>query len=212
MHLNFFKFASAVLLTFMLALSGCFGGGSQAPATKYYVLNSLYTAENETQPVTDLKEAIVVIGPLTLSQVLDRPQIVIRHSDNEIRIADLDRWAEPLHENLIRAVIDNLAVLLSSGSVIKFPPAGSIPVAYQVIIDVSRFDGDPEDEVVLRARWAILGDNGETVLLKQQSVLNESTKGDTIAEMVAAQSRLVATLSRNIAEALKILEEKRSGQ
>ncbi len=212
MHLNFFKFASAVLLTFMLALSGCLGGGSQAPATKYYVLNSLYTAENETQSVTDLKEAIVVIGPLTLSQVLDRPQIVIRHSDNEIRIADLDRWAEPLHENLIRAVIDNLAVLLSSGSVIKFPPAGSIPVAYQVIIDVSRFDGDPEDEVVLRARWAILGDNGETVLLKQQSVLNESTKGDTIAEMVAAQSRLVATLSRNIAEALKILEEKRSGQ
>ena len=212
MHLNFFKFASAVLLTFMLALSGCLGGGSQAPATKYYVLNSLYTAENETQPVTDLKEAIVVIGPLTLSQVLDRPQIVIRHSDNEIRIADLDRWAEPLHENFIRAVIDNLAVLLSSESVIKFPPATSIPVAYQVIIDVSRFDGDPEDEVVLRARWAILGDNGETVLLKQQSVLNESTKGDTIAEMVAAQSRLVATLSRNIAEALKILEEKRSGQ
>ncbi len=212
MHLNFFKFASAVLLTFMLALSGCLGGGSQAPATKYYVLNSLNTAENETQSVTDLKEAIVVIGPLTLSQVLDRPQIVIRHSDNEIRIADLDRWAEPLHENFIRAVIDNLAVLLSSGSVIKFPPATSIPVAYQVIIDVSRFDGDPEDEVVLRARWAILGDNGETMLLKQQSVLNEPTKGDTIAEMVAAQSRLVAKLSRNIAEALKTLEEKRSGQ
>ena len=117
-----------------------------------------------------------------------------------------------MHENLIRAVIDNLAVLLSSGSVIKFPPAGSIPVAYQVIIDVSRFDGDPEDEVVLRARWAILGDNGETMLLKQQSVLNEPSKGDTIVEMVAAQSRLVAKLSRNIAEALKILEEKRSGQ
>jgi len=30
--------------------------------------------------------------------------------------------------------------------------------------------------------------------------------------MVAAQSRLVAKLSRNIAEALKTLEEKRSGQ
>lgn len=212
MHLNFFKFASAVLLTFMLALSGCFGGGSQAPATKYYVLNSLYTAENETQPVTDLKKAIVVIGPLTLSQVLDRPQIIIRHSDNEIRVADLDRWAEPLHENFTRVLMDNIAVLLSRGSVIKFPPAGSIPVTYQVIMEVSRFDGNPKDEVVLRARWAILGDNGETVLLKQQSVLNEPTKGDTIAEMVAAQSRLVATLSRNIAEALKTLEEQRSGQ
>jgi uncharacterized lipoprotein YmbA len=88
----------------------------------------------------------------------------------------------------------------------------SIPVTYQIIIEVSRFDGNPKDGVVLRARWAILGDNGDTVLLEQQSVLNEPTKGDTIAEMVFAQSRLVAKLSRDIAEAIKTLEEQRAGQ
>jgi uncharacterized lipoprotein YmbA len=64
----------------------------------------------------------------------------------------------------------------------------------------------------LRARWAVLGDNGNTVLLKRQSIFREPSKGNTIAEMVAAQSRLVARLSRDIAEALKSLEEKRSGQ
>ena len=77
-------------------------------------------------------------------------------------------------------------------------------------MEVSRFDGNPKDEVVLRARWAILGDNGDSVLLKQQSVLNEPTKGDTIAEMVSAQSRLVAKFSRDIAEAIKTLEEQRA--
>ena len=46
------------------------------------------------------------------------------------------------------------------------------------------------------------------MLLKQQSVLNEPTGGDTIAEMVSAQSRLVAMFSRDIAEALKKLKEK----
>jgi uncharacterized lipoprotein YmbA len=199
-------------MALMLVLSGCLGSGSQTPPTRFFVLNSLYTTENETQPVTDLKEVIVVIGPITLTQVLDRPQIIIRHSDNEIRVADLDRWAEPLRENLTRVVLDNLAVLLSSGSIIRFPPAVSIPVAYQIIIEVSRFDGNPKDGVVLRARWAILGDNGDTVLLDQQSVLNEPTKGDTIAEMVSAQSRLVAKLSRDIAEAIKTLEEQKAGQ
>ena len=144
--------------------------------------------------------------------MLDRPQIIIRHSDNEVRVADLDRWAEPLHENLSRVIVDNLAVLLSRGSVIRFPPARSIPVEYQVAIEVTRFDGNPQDEVVLRARWAVLGDNGNTVLLKQESVLNEPSKGDTIAEMVAAQSRLVAKLSRDIAEAIKTLEEQKAGQ
>jgi uncharacterized lipoprotein YmbA len=199
-------------MALMLVLGGCLGGGSQTPPTRYFIINSLYTTESKTQPLTDLKAAIVAIGPLTLSQVLDRPQIIIRHSDNEIRIADLDRWAEPLRENLTRVVLDNLAVLLSSGRIIRFPPAVSIPVTYQIIIEVSRFDGNPKDGVVLRARWSILGDNGDTVLLEQQSVLNEPTKGDTIAEMVFAHSRLVAKLSRDIAEAIKTLEEQRAGQ
>ena len=207
MYSNNYKFRSAVLIAFMLVLSACLGGGSQAPPTRYYVLNSLYTAENKNQPVADLNEAVIVIGPLTLTQVLDRPQIIIRHSDNEIRVSDLNRWAAPLHENFVRVVVDNVAVLLSRGRVIRFPPPRSLPVDYQVIMEVTRFDGKPGDEVVLRSRWAIFGNNSKTVLLKQQSVLNEPTGGDTIAEMVSAQSRLAAKFSRDIAEALKTLEE-----
>ena len=212
MYPNNFRLRYAVLIAFMLVLNACLGGGSQTPPTRYFVLNSLYTAENKSQPVADLKEAIVVVGPLTLTQVLDRPQIIIRHSDNEIRVSDLDRWAEPLRENLARVIVDNLAFLLSRGRVIRFPPAASIPVVYQIIIEVTRFDGKPGDDVVLRARWAILGDSGKTVLLKQESVLNVPTGGDTIAEMVSAQSRLVARFSRDVAEALKTLQEQSTGK
>ena len=212
MHPNNFKLACAVPLILLLGLSACLGGGSKAPATRYYVLNSLYTAEKETQPVVDLKEAIVVIGPLTLTQVLDRPHIIIRHSQNEIRVANLDRWAEPLHENFTRVLRENLSALISQARVIRFPPAASIPVAYQVIIEVMRFDGNPQNEVVLRAQWAVLGGEGDSVLLKRQSDFKEPSEGDTIAEMVSAQSRLVAKLSRDIAEALKTLEEQRAGK
>ena len=212
MYLNKLKLACAFQVTLMLVLGGCLGGGSQTPPTRYFVLNSLHTAENKKQPVAELKDAIVVVGPLALTQVLDRPQIIIRQSDNEIRVSDLDRWAEPLQENLTRVVVDNLAVLLSSERVIRFPPARSIPVTYQVIIEVTRFDGNPKEQVMLRARWAILGDNGDTVLLKQESVLNEPTGGDTIAEMVSAQSRIVAKFSRDIAGAIKTLEEQRAGK
>ena len=207
-----FKLTCGFLIVFMLVLGGCLGGGSQTPPTRFFVLNSLYTTANETKPVADLKKAIVVIGPITLTQVLDRPQIIIRQSDNEIRVSDLDRWAEPLHENLTRVVVDNLAILLSRGRVIRFPPSSSIPFEYQVLMEVTRFDGNPKDQVVLRARWAILGDNGDTVLIKQETVLNEPSKGDTIAEMVSAQSRLVARFSREIAEALKTLDEQRAGK
>ena len=212
MYSNKLKLACAFQVALMLVLGGCLGGGSQTPPTRYFVLNSLHTAENKKQPVAELKDAIVVVGPLALTQVLDRPQIIIRQSNNEIRVSDLDRWAEPLQENLIRVVVDNLAVLLSSGRVIRFPPARSIPVTYQVIIEVTRFDGNPKEQVMLRARWTILGDKGDSVLLEQESVLNELSNGDTTAEMVSAQSRLVAKFSREIAEAIKTLEEQRAGK
>jgi uncharacterized lipoprotein YmbA len=65
---------------------------------------------------------------------------------------------------------------------------------------------------VLRARWGILGDKGDSVLLEQESVLNEPSNGETTAEMVSAQSRLVAKFSREIAEAIKTLEEQRAGK
>lgn len=54
--------------------------------------------------------------------------------------------------------------------------------------------------------------NVYTALLKRQSILREPSKGDTIAEMVSAQSRLVAKFSPDIAEALKTLEEQRAGK
>ena len=212
MHQNNFKLAGAALLALMLVLNGCFGGGSQTPATRFYELDSLQSADNNTQSVAVLKEAIIGIGPITMTQVLDRPHIIIRHSPNEIRVSELNRWAEPLRTNFIRVMADNISVLLSTERVIKFPWKTTIPVTYQVLAEVSRFDGKPGDNVVLSARWTILDENGPKVLVRKLSILTEPTGGDSIAEMVSAQSRLVAKLSHEIAEEIKQLEEKKSGQ
>ena len=214
MHQNKFKLECAVLLALMLFLNGCFGGGSQTPATRFYVLNSLYSAEsiNQQNPIAVLEDAIIGVGPLKLSQVLDRPQIILRTSQNEIRVADLDRWAAPLNEIITNVLVDNFSALLSTGSILKFPWKATIPIDYQIVLEITRFDGMPGDNVDMRARWGILGENGRKVLSKKQTVLTEPIGGDTIAEMVSAQSRLVAKLSHEIAEEIKKLEENKSGQ
>ncbi len=214
MHQNKFKLTCAVLLAVMLVLSGCLGGGSRTPATRFYVLNSLYSAENKAQPtpVAVLKDTAIGVGPIKLSQVLDRPQIILRTSHNEIRVADLDRWAAPLNGNISNVLVDNLSALLSNGQILKFPWKITIPINYQVVMDITRFDGMPGGNVDLRARWGILGENGKKVLSKGQSVLTEPIGGDTIAEMVSAQSRLVAKLSHEIAVEIKRLEENKPQQ
>jgi hypothetical protein len=102
---------------------------------------------------------------------------------------------------------DNLTTLLSTGSILKFPWKTTLPIEYQIVLEITRFDGMPGGSVDLRARWAILGENGRNVYAKAKTVLTERIGGDTIAEMVSALSRLVAKLSLEIAQEIKRLEE-----
>lgn len=201
---------TAIMLAVALIFNGCLGGPSKTPATRFYVLNSLYSSENtkRAEPLMVLKDASLGVGPIRLSQVLDRPQIIIRSSQNEIQVSDLDRWAAPLQENIMNVMTDNLSTLLSTGSILKFPWRTTIPIDYQIVLEITRFDGIPGGTVDLRARWGILSDNGRNVLSKAKSSFTEPIGGDTIAQMVSAQSRLVAKLSLEIAKEIRRLEEK----
>ena len=210
---NNFKLTITILLAVALVFSGCLGGGpSKTPATRFYVLNSLHSAENPNppEPVAVLENASIGVGPIKLSQVLDRPQIILRTSHNEIRVADLDRWAAPLNELITNVLVDNFSTLLSTGSIIKFPWKTAIPIDYQIILEITRFDGMPGGNVDIRSRWGILDGNGRKVLKNRKTVLTEPIGGDTIAEMVSAQSRLMGKLSHEIAIEIKRLEEKKA--
>ncbi|MEJ2729292.1 MAG: PqiC family protein [Deltaproteobacteria bacterium] len=208
----YFRPLSAVLLVCVLAFSGCLGSPAKTPATRYYILNSTYSAKNKPQPVAVLNDAVVGIGPIKLSRVLDRPQIVTRTGKNEIRVVDLVRWAGPLHEIVANVMVDNLTALLPGTEILKFPWPVTIPVTYQVAMDITRFDGMPGGDVTLRSRWGILGEGGKKILANKQTALNEPIGGNTIGEMVNAQSRLLEKLCYEIAVEIKGLEEKRTRQ
>lgn len=210
MRSNHFRVIGIALLASLLALNGCLGGPGKTPPTRYYILNSPSSAENETASVAILKDATVGVGPIKLSQVLDRPQIIMRTSKNEIRIANLERWAAPLHEIVANVMVDNLSALLPGAEILKFPWQVTIPITYQVTMDITGFDGMPGGDATLRARWGILGENGKKVLANKQSMLNEPIQDNTIAEMVSAQSRLLAKFSHEIAVEIKQLEEKKA--
>jgi uncharacterized lipoprotein YmbA len=205
------RLAIAALLALALVISGCLGGPSPTPATRFYVLNSFHSAENPNppEPVAVLGDAGIGVGPIKLSQVLDRPQIILRTSHNEIQVADLDRWAAPLTEIITNVLVDNFSALLSTPSILKFPWKTTIPIDYQIILEITRFDGMPGGNVDLRARWGILSEGGRKVLANKKAVLTEPIGGDTIAEMVSALSRLVGKLSHDIAVEIKHLEEKK---
>ncbi|MBW2011759.1 MAG: membrane integrity-associated transporter subunit PqiC [Deltaproteobacteria bacterium] len=191
-----------ILVAMVIFLSGCLNPRKSKP-TRYFVLNSLYSAENRPEPVADLKNAVIVIGPVRIPMKLDRPQIVTRTTQNEIRMAPLAEWAEPLDVNLSRVLAENLSILLGSDKIAVFPWLKSVKTDYQLTVDVTRFSGNLGKKASLRAQWTVFGENGKTELLKSYANIEEPVRGEDVAAVVKAQNRTVERLSRQIAEAIK---------
>jgi len=197
----------------LLTLGACspFGSGTRHQ-TENYVLNSLFSEETPPQPMADLSHIGILVGPIRMAMYLDRTDIVIRNSRNEIEIADFATWAGPVRENFSRVLAENLSLWLNTKKVAIFP-GSKLPIFnYSIGINVTRFDGRPGDKAHLRARWVILDKKRKNMLLNEHTVLSHPTENDSIAAMVAAQSRLLADFSREIAVAIKDLEAVKTAQ
>jgi uncharacterized protein len=207
MSINRFRLAGVILLAFSVFMAGCtFIGGPQQP-TKNYVLNSLYSEEPQAPAVADLHNIGILVGPIRMALYLDRSDIVIRDSQNQIRLVEFSQWAGPLQENFSRVLAENLSVLLATDSVGIFPGTRAMLFDFNVTVNVTRFDGMPGKRADLRARWGILDKNRKTMLFEKHSILSQPTKDESMEALIAAESRTLADLSREIAEAIKTLAE-----
>ena len=180
----------------LLTFGGCIGGGS--PPTRFYVLTAV--AADKAGPAA----ASLPVGVrVTLPDYLDRPQIVTRVSGSQLALAEFDRWASPLGDEFPRVLAENLGVLLPSDQVVVFPWARTARVDYEVSVDVARFEGRPGGDCSLVARWSIYNRDKTVVLATKKSSLSEAASGGDYEALAAAQSRLLAALSREIADGLR---------
>jgi hypothetical protein len=192
------RIAGVVLLT----AAGCLGGPS-AP-TKFYTLMPVAAPDGTGRSAAADLAVTVGVGPVILPAYLDRSQIVTRRGPDELDLAEFDRWAGPLDDNIQGVVAQDLATLLQTDRIALFPWPKRRSVARQVVVDVLRFDGTPGGDVSLDARWRILGSDGGELMVKRLS-LTEATGGPGYARLVAAMSRAVSGLSRDVAAALRAL-------
>lgn len=183
-----------------LALAGALAGCAQTPPTTFYTLS---TSAEPTVAKRSAQGLVIGLGPITLPQYLDRPDIVTRRGANQMRLADLNKWAEPLEPLLTRIMAEDLYALLDANDVIPVPQRGDLPLDRIVEVDIGRFDADETGAVVLDARWRIYRGDNETLLASGRSLVNE--QGSAVPDynsIVAAMSRAVGQVSEQIADAI----------
>ncbi|MFO1048622.1 MAG: PqiC family protein [Geminicoccaceae bacterium] len=194
--------AKRALATLVLAaaLGGTLAGCAQTPPTTFYTLS---TSSEPTVAKRSAQGLVIGLGPITLPQYLDRPDIVTRRGANQMRLADLNKWAEPLEPLLTRIMAEDLYALLDANDVIPVPQRGDLPLDRIVEVDIGRFDADETGAVVLDARWRIYRGDNETLLASGRSLVNE--QGAAVPDynsIVAAMSRAVGQVSQQIADAI----------
>ena len=198
-------------LAAVLLVAGCVGTG-QSPPSRFYILSSIESADTAAKTSSAFDGMGIGIGPVRLPAYLQRQQIVVRTSPNEIRLAEFDRWAEPLEHNFIHVLKENLSILLDTAIVVEPPLPKEANIEFQVVAGVSRFDAEPGRQVVLSVRWAVVRIKDERLLMVRKSTYSAPVHSAGIEEIVKAQSMTVADFSRDIAAAVQDLYRREHGQ
>jgi uncharacterized lipoprotein YmbA len=190
-------------LPVILAIAAIFLGGCRSQSPRFYALSPIQEDQVISKRNNPAQNAVIGIGPVKLADYLDQSMLVTRTSDNQAVKAEFDRWVGSFKDNFINVLADNIGFLLSTDRIYLYPWRTSVPIDYQVVLDIVRCDGRLGDVVWLEVRWSIIGGPGKKLLKTSRSSIREPVSGADYPALVAAQSRALAKLSQEIAEAIQ---------
>jgi uncharacterized lipoprotein YmbA len=189
---------SVVCISILLG-AGC----ASTPPSRFYTLSAA------GGPAATSSNLSVVVGPVSVPAVVDRPQIVVSAGPNQVRLEEFDRWAAPLQNSIARVVADNLVLMLGTPRVALSAQTLSADADFRAAIDVQSFQSAPGEAATLDAVWTVRR------IKDGKAEMGRTTARETVQEksydaLAAAHSRALARLSQDIAAAVRALE--RSGQ
>jgi len=207
------KRGSRVVVAAVVVSSALFAACSLNPKedpTRYYVLSNVVDepslleaaglpAADEAAPAVHLR---VGIRPVSFPSYLKRSRMVTRLASNELKYLETERWGEPLEEAFHNALGVNLGVMLGTDDVILHPWYATEKPEYAVMVDVIRFERDQQGTAHLVVHWELRDAEGD-VITTDGFRAEEDADPSSILASVQAQSRTVAALSGQIAEAIQ---------
>jgi len=192
--------------------AGCSVLSPQPDRSEFFILTPVSDGAGmgaKTASTSPGSQLVIGVGPVDFPDYLRRLPVVTRVAPNRIDLSDEKRWAEPLDKNFVRVLSENLATLLDTQRVEKYPWALRTKVDYQVEIDVQRFETTSDGQTQLIASWIIRDGQGSKILYASQTTAGAPAGPDGVSASAALSSDL-ATLSKEIASRITELNEHRA--
>ncbi len=187
--------------TLLLGLTSC---SMSTPKPTYYTLTADETiaATSSTQASSTLA---IGIGPVNFPSELDRPSIVTRSGQSRLVINEFHRWGGSLEKNFLKVLADNLAQELQTDQVMVRPWEHYFQPDIRLTLDVHQFDGRLGKSATLKLTWTLftIAETGKGKV--HRNAFTEPVENESYDALVGAQSRLIKTLSKEIAAAIGAL-------
>lgn len=180
-----------------LVLAVLFACGS-SPIVSFYTLS--VESASDTGSDMSAKQLRIAVGPISIPEIVDRPQMVVRSGPNQVILVEEHRWAESLNTEIPRIIAENLSRLLSTEQVWAYPQVAKDAVDYRVAADIQRFESVPGQSVAIEALWSVQRISEDHPDLRTgRSSVQQPVAGQSYEALAAAHSRALAAISREIA-------------
>jgi len=191
----------ARIVAVTLAWAAILGACVRTPEIRYYTLSADGPAR---QARTESPRFTVRVGPASVPEALDRPELVLRVSATELIVDDSHHWAEPLRTGIARAVAGGLARELDGAHVVVADERiTGESTDVEVLLDVQRLDAKLGDGVAIEVAWVARWTNAGTVRTGRSVMREPLAPGSSYDPLVEACARALATLSREIARSVR---------
>ena len=195
------KSFNLALITLTLSLTVLLAGCGSSPRTSHYLL----TAQEASAPSG--ASPSLGIGPIEIPQYLARDKLVYNQQGNQLQVASVERWAEPLDDGIQRVLAINLAGLLNTQDVRYFPWPPKQAPQYGIKINLLALDVGGQ-QATLTAEWLVYRAADAAPVRRRISRLQHPMPTGELkpGEVAPAYSALLYQLSEIIAEAITAAE------
>ncbi|MBA3536286.1 MAG: membrane integrity-associated transporter subunit PqiC [Tatlockia sp.] len=189
------------LVGFVLSIILLLGSCGRSPDSQFYVLNPIAPQHEKIQSNTHLRIGINEIhGPA----YLNKPQLTIHCSAQEVKLEEYHRWVENLSQNTQNVIEANLATLLPGAALVTAPWDINFKPRYQLQIDIIQFAVDFRGNSRLRAEYLIY--SNEKVKMKGLLSYHLKISQPNVANMVASMNTNLNQMTRDLAKVLARLK------
>lgn len=185
------------ILAGYLAVTGC----TTPPVAHHYVISAV---DNGT-PVRQASAQdgpVVAITLAAMPDYLNQNGIVTRTSGNEVVRAEDHLWAGSLTDEITRVMGENLSLMVPTDRVVLGSSRRAIPADYTVDVEIVSFEREWNNVVQLVARWSLFRGDEKSLLVMRRSQIEQPVQGPDYDATVAAMSRALGDLTREIATAI----------